>query len=267
MRISEEEQVAAEAAWAKKLLAAPAETRKTLYGEAYDDIYRMALTRADENIESQTYGATRGLVGLLAKLTKPGAECLEVGCGTAMLAIELAKLGRRVTGVEVSQVALTRARHYAGCTVEFQNIEGTILPFAESSFDFVYSVEVVEHLHECDVALHLREVLRVLRPSGRYWMLTPNRKFSRHAAERFGIDGHADADVHLKEWTHGEMSALLRKTGFSQLRSPWRNNSLHRLPLLPAFLFAATERLPTRLAQLAGATSCSIVGTKTLRSY
>jgi SAM-dependent methyltransferase len=152
--------------------------------------------------------------------------------------------------------------------VRFAGTLGTTIPAASESADFVYSVEVLEHLHPDDVAAHLREVHRVLRPGGRYWLLTPNRLDTVGSADRFGVNVEVDADVHLKEWTYSELVPELERAGFQELRSPWRNRRLQWLPLMPASWFVAAERLPRRAVggrlarSLLGIIACSIVSRK-----
>lgn len=49
------------------------------------------------------------------------------------------------------------------------------LPFSGGSFDFVMSLEVIAYLE--DPAFFVSEILRVLRPEGRYVVTTPNTGF------------------------------------------------------------------------------------------
>jgi 2-polyprenyl-3-methyl-5-hydroxy-6-metoxy-1,4-benzoquinol methylase len=264
---SRRRQVEIEGQLAQRLTDASASERRRLYGQVYDQIYDMHLTREPLQLD---FGARIELVKFLRKLTRAGDSVLEVGCGGGLLAIELARQGRQVLGVDVSARILEQARHRAGCLpgLTFALTEGTDLPAAEDSFDLAYSVEVIEHLHADDVSVHLREVRRVLKPGGHLWLLTPNRLDSVGAAARFGVALEPAADVHLKEWTYAELGDQLRAADFTSLRSPWRNATMAWLPLLPARWFAAAERLPPRLLghrsvrTLAGLVACSIVAEK-----
>lgn len=261
-----EEQVRAEARLAQKLAQAGDEERQRLYGDVYDQIYEMHFGRAPETLE---FGASLALLPLLLKLTRPGDRVLEVGCGAGLLAIELARAGRRVVGVEVSEVILEKARARAADVtgVEFRRVEGVALPFADREFDFAYSIEVLEHLHEADGRAHLAEAGRVLRPGGRYWILTPSALGSIGASERFGVDVDVDADVHLKEWTYGELQAPLLAAGFGRASVPIRDHRALRLPRLPLRLVTAMERSPAfrrRLpVRVLGLDRCSIVAVRT----
>jgi len=60
---------------------------------------------------------------------------------------------------------------YNGCPCQRIDANGR-LPFADASFDFVCSIEVVEHLE--DQFAFVRELFRVVKPGGRVIITTPN---------------------------------------------------------------------------------------------
>lgn len=78
----------------------------------------------------------------------------------------------RVEGVDVSSEAIAQARALGLPSCRFQAYEGTTLPFPDASFDLAIMVEVIEHV--MDKTAVLREVFRVLRPGGRFFITTPN---------------------------------------------------------------------------------------------
>ncbi len=88
------------------------------------------------------------------------ATALDVGCaeGYFMNVIE-ERFGAQVWGVDLSPVALAKAHQKHGLTVGAA--EATRLPFADGSFDLVYSTEVIEHVLDPD--LMLAEMRRVSR--------------------------------------------------------------------------------------------------------
>ncbi len=88
---------------------------------------------------------------------------LEIGVGTGLVAAPLQAGGRRVVGIDISVQMLQRARNR---NLTVARADGVALPFASGSVDDAYSVWVL-HL-VADPAAVLREVIRVLRPGGRY---------------------------------------------------------------------------------------------------
>jgi len=105
-----------------------------------------------------------------------GKDVLEIGCGTGVHARLLAEAGARLTAVDLTSTAveLTRRRlelHALGADVREADAER--LPFADASFDFVWSWGVIHHsAHTERVAA---EIARVLRPGGRLALMVYHR--------------------------------------------------------------------------------------------
>lgn len=74
------------------------------------------------------------------------------------------------------------------------------LPFADGTFDIVFSSHVLEHFPRAQFEPTISEWLRVLKPSGELWLLLPNITW---AAERLtsGI-----LDEHVLNVLYGEQS-------------------------------------------------------------
>jgi 2-polyprenyl-3-methyl-5-hydroxy-6-metoxy-1,4-benzoquinol methylase len=96
-----------------------------------------------------------------------GARLLEIGCGMGTDLLQFARGGAKVTGVDLTPRSIEISRqHFAvyGARGDFAITDGESLPFAEESFDVVYSNGVLHHTP--DTAGAVREVQRVLRPGG-----------------------------------------------------------------------------------------------------
>ena len=111
-------------------------------------------------------------------------DALDVGCGTGFLALLLAELGHRVTGVDAADEMLELARAKAagaGATVDFRRADAEALPFPDASFDLVVERHVIWTLPAPAVAL--AEWARVLRPGGCLvlvegdWRSSPNADY------------------------------------------------------------------------------------------
>lgn len=95
------------------------------------------------------------------------ADVLELGVGTGRLARKLARRGARVTGIDISEVAVRQNRRWAArrgipdARFELMDVEHLDLP--DDAFDLVFATGV---LHHADPAAVLAESARVLRPSG-----------------------------------------------------------------------------------------------------
>ncbi|MCE0522565.1 MAG: methyltransferase domain-containing protein [Methylacidiphilales bacterium] len=97
------------------------------------------------------------------------AVILDVGCGVGQVVRTLVEAGYKAHGVEVSETNLALAREQPG---EFHLYNGLTLPFADQTIDSVGAFNVVEHVE--DPVTLLDEMTRVLRPSGRIVVSSPN---------------------------------------------------------------------------------------------
>jgi protein-L-isoaspartate(D-aspartate) O-methyltransferase len=92
---------------------------------------------------------------------KPGDKVLDVGCGKGFLLHDLTQAvpGLEVTGLDISRYALDRAMP----EVKDWLVEGhaSRLPFADASFDFVFSINTLHVLPCFELDVALREMMRV----------------------------------------------------------------------------------------------------------
>ena len=96
-----------------------------------------------------------------------GLRVLEIGCGCGADAERFASNGAKYTGVDISSAAVEICKkrfalaNLEACLIQADTEE---LPFAENSFDFVYSHGVLHHTPDTRSAI--REIFRVLVPGG-----------------------------------------------------------------------------------------------------
>ncbi|MDQ3721054.1 MAG: class I SAM-dependent methyltransferase [Actinomycetota bacterium] len=139
-------------------------------------------------------------------------DALDLGCGDGRLTKELR--AERLTGADVSKVALARARRRLpeGGFVHVAPDEP--LPFADTGFDLVLCAETLEHAR--DVQLLLSEARRVLRPGGTLAVTTPAH--GRLTAVRAVVTGFEKVfdplSPHLRFFTARSLTGLLDQLGF-----------------------------------------------------
>jgi ubiquinone/menaquinone biosynthesis C-methylase UbiE len=101
----------------------------------------------------------------------PAQRMLEIGAGTGFFTLNLLQAGLAESAVvtDISQgmvdVAVRNGRAL-GLDVTGQAADAEALPFADGEFDLVIGHAVLHHIPDLDLAF--REILRVLRPGGRF---------------------------------------------------------------------------------------------------
>jgi SAM-dependent methyltransferase len=100
-----------------------------------------------------------------------GARVLDVGCGDGRVLAELAPLGFRGCGLDVSDHALEQARA-RGIEGKRADIDGGTLPVETGAFEVVLCLDVLEHLFAPEQLL--REMARVVTPGGTLIAAVPN---------------------------------------------------------------------------------------------
>jgi SAM-dependent methyltransferase len=145
--------------------------------------------------EPFTQGTTAECDFLQAELgTGPGLRVLDVGCGTGRHAVELAKRGFRVTGLDLSPAQLRRARLkacQAGVTVRFVRRDARRFRFNRPFDAVIMLCEGGFPLMETDEENYriLACAARALKPGGRFIFTTLNALFPlAHSIREFVDD-------------------------------------------------------------------------------
>lgn len=152
-------------------------TKMLFNGWNFWDIYAWSYDSLPRALPS--YFRTLELVcDRLNRAVLPGCHVLDAGCGTGNYALELAVRGYRVDAVDGSSTMLARA----AAKVDASTLDVTLtrsdlmvpLPFDTASFDAAVCIMVLYALD--DPATLLREINRVVRPSGLLILVTPNSR-------------------------------------------------------------------------------------------
>lgn len=114
---------------------------------------------------------------------KKGIKILDLGCGRGDLAIECARRGAVVTGIDYSKDGITLAKEslknqslLIQQNVKFLVMDAKKLKFSDNTFDIVTSVDVFEHLYHEELEVVMRELSRVLKKNGKLIIHTaPNK--------------------------------------------------------------------------------------------
>lgn len=150
----------------------------------------------------------------LVDLTPP-ARILDVGCGYGRHSVELARLGFEVTGVDISEVQLARARERAltaEVSVDYRLQDVRALPF-ESEFDAAISMFLSFGFFETEdehLAM-LRGVSQALRSGGRFLLDFWNREYEIQRFDRWQVERTGEV-YEVEEWEFDYLRGRLNWT-------------------------------------------------------
>lgn len=115
------------------------------------------------------------IFGLITKEPLANKKILDIGAGRGYMSQrignQLVKEGLKVSEVLTACDLFPEYFEYDGVVCEKLNFLSK-LPYADNSYDIVYSIEVIEHL--TNPVEFLKEIYRVLKPGGRLIYSTPN---------------------------------------------------------------------------------------------
>lgn len=146
-------------------------------------------------------------------LLPPSPQVLDAGCGAGRLLPYLAERGCALTGIDLSEQMIRRARldHPSHPTTVGSL---TALPYADASFDGVVAWYSMIHSPDDQVAVTLAGARRVLRPGGSVLVASQTGEGMRDVADAYRRLSH---DVELMRWGRSVavMRGLLEEAGFA----------------------------------------------------
>ena len=114
-----------------------------------------------------------------------GKSVLDIGCGQGMYMLTFLKLGAsKAAGIDIKKEDVDYTNSIIrknGFTPEARVADCTELPYADNSFDIVFSGDVFEHITYEQKDKCMAEIYRVLKPGGIVTIKTPNLKYQKLA--------------------------------------------------------------------------------------
>jgi SAM-dependent methyltransferase len=170
--------------------------------------------------------------GLIPFAELAGKDVLEIGCGTGVHTRLLADAGANVTAVDLTPTAVeltTRRIALAGLRADVREADAESLPFADRSFDFVWSWGVIHH--SADTTRVLAELARVLRPGGRLALMVYHRTSLTYwlnyvlyrGVVRGGLLRERPAEL-ANRWSDGVIARHYTRRELTDALEPWFEN-------------------------------------------
>lgn len=135
-----------------------------------DGTYEYLSKEYFDNLEKKKYDFEPWKVAELNSLDVDGKKVLEIGYGMGCDHITLARRGAIMTGIDIIEENKTvTTAHFKVNGMQVPNLivgDAENLPFADESFDFVYSFGVIHHTPNTDKVV--AEMNRVLKSGGVY---------------------------------------------------------------------------------------------------
>jgi 2-polyprenyl-3-methyl-5-hydroxy-6-metoxy-1,4-benzoquinol methylase len=179
--------------------------------KAYDAFHLHLLEHGirGEGPHGYMYGKNNNspISALFLKYVKSKRSALEIGLGDGHFLVSLVRKGLTVYGTDISNVVIARLSDLIkreGLSAEVKLGDAKSLEFPDSCLDYVISKDLVEHITEQDLVVHLCEVRRILKPNGCYILWTPSK-----------LLGHTSLGTHLKEYSLEEVIGKTRSAGLN----------------------------------------------------
>lgn len=166
----------------------------------------------------------RESVSEVEKYCKRGMRILDLGCGTGLLSMQLSSLGFDVVGLDVEHDNPEKIEEFKkkkglqfkiwktleSNTLKFYFYDGLKLPFRSQSFDTVVAHAVIEHIPRKNLTYLLREIKRILKSGGTFFIFRTPRKqaYAEHLTRFLKMGGH---DILMNE---NQLLLNLQKCGF-----------------------------------------------------
>lgn len=193
---------------------------------------------------SDNFVFQRSLLAYHAAAERIGGEVLEIGTGSGYGIEVVAPRARKFVTVDKFAPSVDSLQLP---NVEFRQAVVPPLGFADASFDFVVSFQVIEHV-ERDAEL-VREIKRVLRPGGKFIVTTPNAPMSLtrnpwHVREYTAVE--------LRKLLEGEFASVeaLGVSGNEKVMAYYEQNRRSVARITRFDILDLQHRLPRRLLQI-----------------
>jgi 2-polyprenyl-3-methyl-5-hydroxy-6-metoxy-1,4-benzoquinol methylase len=190
----------------------------TTGGKAENILYRLmrgAVARTTGMLLKRSIGIDhkrQQLSNLCLDYDTPG-KLFEVGCGSGDFLERMRSRGWNVEGVDFDPEAVRNVREKHGLTISAGTMEHLNLP--DETYDVVALSHVIEHIYD-PVSL-LKECFRVLKPSGKLTMTTPNTaSFGHNLYREFWFP--LDPPRHITLYSQKNLGVIVKRAGFKTVK-------------------------------------------------
>ncbi|GMU85938.1 MAG: hypothetical protein AMXMBFR48_11800 [Ignavibacteriales bacterium] len=159
-----------------------------------------------------------------------GKSILEYGCGPGSQAFTIAGQGAKVTGIDISEVAIAQAQEKAnkrGLDIEFLVENAEDFDLGDNRFDSIIGSAIIHHL---DISKAFTAITRVLKPDGKCVFFEP-----------LGHNFFINLFRKLTPGLRTEDEHPLRKDELEQITGYFRKVEIHYFHLVSLLLIPITR--------------------------
>lgn len=181
--------------------------------EQHRHVYNTLADEYEKNVPNY-FEPTKDAIEILAKYLKPGAEILDVGCGTGLASCLLSQKGFKITAIDISDnmIAYTKTKCSDGKFI----VDDFITHRFYGKYDAIISLAFI-HLFSKQVAEKaLDKMFRLLKSNGYLYIGTTRSSESKEGWE-LKQDAFFPKSIekrYRKHWLENEFKKSLLKSGF-----------------------------------------------------
>lgn len=124
---------------------------------------------------------------------------LDLGCGNAKNSFYISEQGfdNKLTGIDISETALKYAKELVPHGNFIKGNIGDTLPFPDHSFDIILDITSSNSLSEKEREVYLKEIERVLKPNGYFFLRTLCKDGDKNAQALLSTHPGPDKDTYI----------------------------------------------------------------------
>ncbi len=222
--------------YARRIVLSPKNSveRERLFQDGYNAIARII---DDYDPAAGETGYTDVAVAVIRRRVRRGGHVLDIGCSSASLLYELAVLGYEITGIDVSNESIEKARKRLSRVSKSESVsQSEVMSYNPGDvFDCIVMDNVIEHIHPDTIRDVMKKCHSMLREEGCVLIITPHRFSGPHDISKYFLPLGAKAEgFHLREFSFADLHTDLIESGFREvLGFPYHPRLLRKLKVIP----------------------------------
>lgn len=176
-------------------------------------------TKTQYRIIDQKSFTYRNYLSILSNYLNFSTDVLDIGCGSGSIAFYMAKMGKKVVGIDISSRAIDVCKKTSkilglSSVTKFEVVN--CLDFSsQQKFDLIICTEVLEHLEDDEQII--KNFNKILKKGGYLFISVPSKNSPLY---KLGLTNNFDKKVgHLRRYSFEELEILLKKAGYKILET------------------------------------------------